>query len=713
MAYQFKDLTPLLEPKSIAVLGASERHGSAGRLVMENLEKVGYKGEIYPINPKSETVLGHKCYKSLEEVGKPIDMVAILIAAKNVLPTLKTMKSLNIPAAWVLAAGFSESGEAGKAMQEEISAYAKENGQLVLGPNCIGVVNLPSHSATYSVAIPSKAKAGNISVVMQSGAILMGLLNSARCGFRYLISAGNQAVLETSDFIGYLANDPGTKVICTFVEGIKDTPKFIAACRAARAAHKPIIMLKVGRSEAAQRAVQAHTGSLAGSDNVLSAVLKREGVIRVNSLDELLETAELFSSCPLPKSDGIGLLSLSGGQIGLIGDISNGMGLNFPKFSEEAHAELMTVLPDFCNPTNPLDAWGNGDLEKMLPGCINVMSKQDNLGLIGISRDTPLGAADREIEMSTRIAEAAVKVKKETDKGIFMFSNVSGSFDPSVENYLRENGVPYLQGTQEAMFALQQLEEFTKFVNKPPRVEAVNPVSDAVRAEWKARFASLDRPLTETESRELLAAYGIRGPIEKTAATADEAVKICNEIGYPVVMKILSPDIKHKTECGGVKVGLKNDAEAVAAFNEIMKNAAAYDPKARLDGVIIQEMIPNTAVEVLLGVIQDHSFGPVIVFGAGGILVELMKDSVLGLAPLNKDDALEMIKSTRIYKMLKGFRGNPETDIDALADALVNLSFLASDFADEMSALDINPLMVLPKGKGVCAVDALIEAKKK
>ena len=372
MTYPFKDLTPMLEPKSIAVLGASERHGSAGRLVMENLEFLGYQGKIYPINPKNETVLGHKCYKSLEEVGEPIDMVAILIGAKNVLPTLQTMKKLGIPACWVLASGFSESGEEGKKLQQEVSDYAKENDLLVLGPNCIGIANLPGKSATYSVAINPKIKAGNISVVMQSGAILMGLANAARCGFRYLISAGNQAVLETSDFIGYLAQDPGTKVICTFVEGIKDAPKFIAAVRAAYAAGKPVIMLKVGRSEAAQRAVQAHTGSLAGSDKVLDAVLKREGVIRVNSLDELVETAELFSACPLPKNDGIGMLSLSGGQIGVVGDLSQGMGAQFPQILTGSHRRPDADPPRFLHSLQSagcLGQWGPGKDVPRLRGC--------------------------------------------------------------------------------------------------------------------------------------------------------------------------------------------------------------------------------------------------------------------------------------------------------------------------------------------------------
>lgn len=712
MEKQFKNLYPMLTPKSIAVIGASERHGSAGRLVLENLHALNYSGKIFAVNPKNETVLGYHCYKDLESIGEPVDMVAILIGAKSVLSVLKSMKKLSIPAAWILASGFSESGEDGEILQKEISSYAKENDLLVLGPNCIGIVNMIDRSATYSVAIPKHIKSGNVSVVMQSGAILMGLVNSARFGFRYLVSCGNQAVLDTSDFIGYLANDEQTKVIVTFVEGIPDAPKFIAALRAAYNAGKPVLMVKVGKSEAAQRAVHAHTGSLAGSDAVLNAVLKREGAIRLNSLDELVETAELFLACPLPENDGVGLLSLSGGQIGLVGDLSQGLELNFPSFSKEAVDALHQILPAFCSVNNPLDAWGNGDLEKMYPGCVDITAAQDYIGLVAMSRDTPLGVADREVEQSMRIAEAALRAKQTTGKGVFLFSNFSGSFDPRVEEFLRKQEIPYLQGTQEALQAVSAFEKYAAFRRKKKDIVPESPVSLQKLAELRQKFSANSKPLTEIESRELLSVYGIRGPKEKITSTSADAARIADEIGYPVVMKILSPDIQHKTECGGVKVNIKTPEEAIDAFEAIIHNAHVYNQDARIEGVIIQEMIPSDSVEVILGVIHDPAFGPVVVYGTGGIMVELIKDSVLALPPITKKEALEMIAETRGAKLLNGFRGSEKSDITALADAIVNLSFLARDFADVIAALEINPLMVLPDGRGVCAVDALFERKK-
>lgn len=709
MPRKFQDLTPLLSPKSIAIIGASERHGSAGRLVLENLHFLGYTGEIYAVNPKNESVLGHPCYKDLESIGKPVDMVAILLGAKNVLPILQSMKKLGIPAAWALASGFSESGPEGAALQKEIAAYAKENNLLLLGPNCIGILNMFDHSATYSVAINPKIQPGNVSVVMQSGAILMGLANSARFGIRYLISCGNQAALEVSDFIGYLAEDKQTKVIVTFIEGIPDTRKFVDALRAAYKAGKPVLLVKVGRSEAAQRAVQAHTGSLAGSDTVLDAVLNREGAIRVNSLDELVETTELFLGCPLPENDGVGLISLSGGQIGLVSDLSQGLGLNFPPFSEEAIAELRQVLPAFTTISNPLDAWGTGDLEKMYPACAAITAAQENVGIIAMSRDTPIGVAPREIEQSMRIAEVAAEIKEKTGKGVFLFSNFSGSFDPTVESYLREHGIPYLQGTQEAVHALQAFENYATKRRTPAEPVEESPVSSERLAQLKKRFSDNSAPLTEVESRELLAAYGIRGPKEIVASTAGSAVQAANDIGYPVVLKILSPDIQHKTECGGVKVNLKNADEVSAAFSQIFESAKKYNPNALLEGVLVQEMISSDAVEVILGVVHDPNYGPVVVYGSGGILVEILKDSVLSVPPVSKKEAQKMVSQTKGIKLLQGFRGSKKSDVDALANAIVNVSYLARDFADEIAALDINPLMVLPEGKGVCAVDALIE----
>jgi acetate---CoA ligase (ADP-forming) len=705
----FRDLSPLLNPKSIAVIGASERPGSAGRLVLENLINLKYGGEVFAINPKSQSVMGFPCYPELKALPKPVDMVAILVAADKILPTLRTMKEMGIPAAWALASGFSESGPEGKLRQAEVSQYARENDLMLCGPNCVGIANLKDHSATYSVALSPNMKAGAVSVVMQSGAILMGLANSARFGFRYLISSGNEAVLDSADYIGHLANDPETKVIIAFLEGIRNADKFVAASRAAFKAGKPVLVIKVGRSEAAQRAVQAHTGSLAGSDVVLDAVFRREGIIRLDSLDELVETTELFLACPLPESDGIGLLSLSGGQIGLMSDLAQGMGLNFPPFSEEAKQVIGEILPSFAGINNPLDAWGTGDLEKMYPGCVAAVAHEPYISLIAMSRDTPAGVAPREVEQSIRVAEAAVRAKNETGKPVLMFSNFSGSFEPVVEQMLRKEGIPYLQGTHETLVAIRAFERYAEYRRKAGVSQPGGRPSPADLADWRSRLAGMHGSLSEIEGRKLLAAYGIQGPKETVAADEEAAVHAAREIGFPIVLKILSPDIQHKTECGGVKVGLKDEAAVRTAFQEVMESARNYKPSARLEGVIIQEMIPSDSVEVILGVVKDASFGPVVVFGSGGILVELVKDSALRLPPLNRDDAKEMIEQTRGARLLKGFRGKPAADLDALVDALVNLSQLAVDFGDLIVALDINPLMVLPAGKGVRAVDALIE----
>ena len=428
----FRDLSPLLNPASIAVIGASERPGSAGRLVMENLKQLGYKGKIYPVNPKQTTLMGMQCYPSIEAITEPVDMMAVLIGAGNVISTLQSGVARGVKAAWVLASGFAESGPEGKQRQEELIQFADQSGMLVCGPNCVGVANILDGCATYSVALSPKMRAGGVSAVMQSGAICMGLANAARFGFRYLISIGNAAVLDGSDYIGYLVNDPQTKVIVAFLEGIRNPGKFEAAAKAAAEAGKPLLVVKAGRSEKAQKAVQAHTGSLAGSDVVLDAVFKRYGVVRLNDLDELVEAAELFSHCPVPQNDGIGMLSLSGGQIGLVADVAQGMKLNFPPLSERAIEGLKAVLPPYNSIENPLDAWGSGDLEHTYPGCVEVLAQEETIGLIAMTRDTPPGVAAREVEQSMRIAEAAIKAKESTGKPMLVFSTISAGFEARV-----------------------------------------------------------------------------------------------------------------------------------------------------------------------------------------------------------------------------------------------------------------------------------------
>ncbi len=745
----FRDLSPLLNPRAIAVAGASQRHGSAGCLVLENLRYLGYRGTVYAVHPKHKEVLGFPCYPDLKSLPGPVDSVAVLLGAEKALPILETAVEMGTRAAWVFASGFAEAGPEGEARQAELTQFAEETGLMVCGPNCIGVANLVDRVATYSAALGPATQAGGVSAVVQSGAICLGLANAARFGLRYLISSGNEAVLDSADYIGYLANDPHTRVIIAFLEGIRSPQKFVAAAQAAAEAGKPILLVKVGRSEVARRAVQAHTGSLVGSDAVVDAVFRRLGVTRLDSLDELVETAELFLTCPLPAGEGVGLLSLSGGQIGLVADLAQDLGLEFPAFSEEAQQALAQILPPYSPIANPLDAWGSGDLKSIYPACVEVVSREEDIHLLAVSRDTPPQVASREVEQSLLVAQAAVRSARETGKPVLLFSNLSAGFRQEVKEVLDEGGVPYLQGTRETLRAIQAFVSYAGFRRRVGEFKIRGPFDQAHRHEysrWQGRpFGRLragcpspaDLPdwrkklqgvrgalrpgsgqalrpvsgqaLSEVEGRRLLAAYGIPGPREAVATTAAEAVEAARRIGCPVVLKILSPDIQHKTEMGGVRVGLKDEMAVVTAFHEVVEAARRHHPQARLEGALVQEMIPRDAVEVILGVLQDPDFGPVVVFGSGGILVEFLEDFSLRLPPLSREEVLEMIHETRGVRLLQGFRGRSPADIDALADALVRLSQLAADLGDLIAALDINPLMVLPGEQGVRAVDVLVE----
>jgi acyl-CoA synthetase (NDP forming) len=721
----FRDLSPLLSPEAIAVVGASERHGSAGRLVLENLRNLEYQGDVYAVHPKYREVLGFPCYSDLNALPGPVDSVAVLLAAEKVLPTLEAAVEVGARAAWVLASGFAEAGLEGKARQADLARFAEETGLMVCGPNCIGVANLVDRVATYSVALSPATRAGGVSAVVQSGALCLGLANAARFGFRYLISIGNEAVLDSADYIGYLVSDPHTQVIIAFMEGIRSPQKFVAAAQAAAEVGKPILLVKVGRSESARRAIQAHTGSLAGSDAVCDAVFRRLGVMRLDTLNELMEAAELFLTCPLPAGEGVGFLSLSGGQIGLVGDLAEDLGLEFSAFSEEAQQALTEILPPYSPIANPLDAWGSGDLERTYPACVEVVSREEDIHLLAVSRDTPPEVASQEVEQSLAVAGAAVQAAQETGKPVLFFSNLSTGFQQEVKAVLDEGGVPYLQGTGETLRAIQALMRYASFRQRVEESIAAGCPSPNDLPDWRRKLRGMRgglRPfalaqgeprsgqaLSEVEGRRLLAAYGIPGPREAVVATAEEAVEAAQRIGYPVVLKILSPDIYHKTEIGGVRVGLEDEVAVVRAFREVMEAARRHHPQAQLEGAVIQEMIPADAVEVILGVLRDPGFGPVVVFGSGGILVELLKDSSLRLPPLSHEEALKMIHETRGARLMQGFRGRPLADIDALADALVRVSQLAVDLGDLISALDINPLMVLPRGQGVRAVDALVE----
>jgi acyl-CoA synthetase (NDP forming) len=636
-----------------------------------------------------------------------VESVAVLLGADKVQSVLEQAAEIGAEAAWVLASGFGEAGAEGRAREAELVRFSEQSGLMVCGPNCIGVANLVNGVATYSVALSPRTRPGHVSAVVQSGAICLGLANAARFGLRYLISSGNEAVLDSADYIGYLAHDSRTRVILAFLEGIRCPEKFVVAAETAAQNEKPILVVKVGRSATARRTVQAHTGSLAGSGRVVDAVFRQLGVMRLDTLDELVEAAELFATCPLPTGNGVGLLSLSGGQIGLIADLAEGLDLDFPTFSADAKAALEQILAPFSPIANPLDAWGSGDLEATYPACVDVVSQEEDIHLLAVSRDSPMDVAEREVEQSLSVAEAAAQAARRTGKPVLLFSNLCAGFDSRVKRVLDEGGVPYLQGTRETLRAIQAFVDYGEFQWQRSEAVATGCPSPPTLARWRERLQ--EGALSEVESRRLLADYGIWGPEERVAASADEAVDAALTIGYPVVLKILSPDIPHKTETRAVRVGLGDDRAVRLAFQEVMAIAQERHPGADLQGVLIQEMVGDDAVEVIVGLLQDADFGPVVVFGLGGILVELLTDSSLRLPPLSRRDAREMIEETRASRLLAGFRGKPAADVEALVTALVRVSQLAVDLRGQIAALDINPLMVLPEGKGVRAVDALVD----
>lgn len=701
------NLTSLVSPGSIAVVGASERPGP-GRQVVENLIQLRYPGQIYPVNPRYKSVLGVPCYPSLSEVvqnGNQVDAVAILLGRDKVLPILEEAAEVGVQAAWAFASGFAEAGPEGKALQERLSGFCSEAGIAFCGPNCVGLLNPQARTALYSAPISPSLKAGRVGAVLQSGSVCLALANSNRgLGYSLLVSSGNEAVLDSTDYIAYMIDDPHTDVILAFIEQFRHPDRFIEVARRARDKGKPIVVLKVGRSRMAQRAAMAHTGALAGSDAVHDAVFKKYGVIRVDDLDEMLETAETLTKLKnnLPKGNRVGMITVSGGEIGLIGDLAEGLGLEFPDWSPQAKEAFQSALPPYSAISNPLDAWGSGKIDETYPPCMAAAARDEKIDLLVISQDAPDGLAPAQVDQYTVVARAAAQVAKESGKPVVAISNLSGRLHPDLRRIFDQGGVPLLRGTREGLRAIHHLIRYAQALRS--RLPAL-PSSKKTTKE----FIGSGGVLSEHEAKRILAEYGIPCPKEALCRSEEEAVVSASCIGYPVAVKAVSPKLPHKTEAGVVRLGIESEEELRSAFREVLANATRHLGKEELDGILVQEMVTGAVAEVIVGLLRDPSFGPVVVFGLGGTMVELFQDRALGLPPLTREEALDMVRSTKAGKLIAGFRGQPPGDLEALIDVLVCVSNLAFDLGDRIRALDINPLLVLPKGQGVKAVDALME----
>ena len=701
------NLAPLMKPASIAVVGASQRMTRATRVVA-NLKTFGYSGRIFPINPKYREVLGLPCYPDLGSTPEPADTVVVAIPAEQVPGILASAVESGVRGAVVLSSGFAEAGPAGQKRQAELERLAADRGLLICGPNCYGVFNIRLGAATFSADLAEPLQPGAVGLVSQSGgfshAIGEYLMQQRAVGLSYIVSCGNQAGVTVEDYIAFLVEDDDTAVVGAFVEGFKKPETLRQAAARARALAKPIVMLKVGRSENARQAMLAHTGSLAGTPEIIEAVLRQSGIVQVSSINEMIDTLALLAAARhhTPRAWKVGILSGLGGECGRAADAADRAGVELPPLSAASLETMKGFMPDFANPRNPLD--GTGAMYEdasLFPQLFDVMLRDEAVDVVAVNLRVNVprpggGAPSR--PFSRAMIEA---LPKNPGRLVLAFSSFAGGdLDQEVVRALADGGVPFLESTETAMLALRNAREHRRFLDRPERAPSAAP-SPRSRA-------GASGTLSNTEAMQLLREFGV--PLAQTIAVKDAAAAVtaADRLGYPVVLKIDSPDIAHKTDVGGVRVGCPDPAAVRGAFREMLVEVGRRVPTARLDGALVQRMIAGGR-EMILGVKTDPLFGPAVLCGFGGIFVEQLRDVSLRVPPIGPADAAAMIAELRGAAILSGARGRAPADTAALAEAIVRVAALAEAHRQSLRALDINPLLVLDDGHGVVAVDWLIE----
>lgn len=704
------DMQPIFEPKTVAIVGATERIGSVGYAAIKNILEGKYTGTVYPVHPKLETVLGVKAYPSLLDIPvDEIDLVVVIVGSKNVPAVAEQAAQKKAKGFCVISAGFKEVGPEGAALELEVAAIAKKGGMRMIGPNCLGVINTDpaiSMNVTFARQMPL---AGNIAFLSQSGALCTSVLDYSlgkNIGFSKFVSFGNKADVTEVDFLKYLKDDPKTDVIMAYLEDVMDGAAFMEICKEITIEKgKPILVVKSGRSEEGAKAAASHTGSLAGNDAVFDAMFKQCGVIRVDSVGDLFTYANAMSRQPLPKNNKVGIISNAGGPGIMTTDACVRYGLSLASLSADTTKKLAECLPAEAALGNPVDVIGDAGVQRYQDAIDLVMADPDvSIGMVIL---TPQDMTD--IEGTAKILPEVSKKYGKTTLGLFM-----GMQDVGVGiRYLENNGIPNYIFPEEAANAASTMVKFAEMRDPAKAAKRVVKNFDvdkaAVRKIIEEKLAGKDEyPMVEREAGMLLKAYGL--PLLKsTVVTKVEDVEAATkEIGFPLVMKIESKDILHKSDAGGVKVGIKTVEEAKEAFETIIKNAKNYKPDAVIDGIYMVQFAPQ-GQEVIVGSTRDEKFGPMVMFGLGGIFVEALKDVSFRLAPMDELAAEEMIEEIKAKKIIEGFRGEPAADKAAIKEVIQRVAQLVSD-NPEIAELDINPLFVYEKG---CLVaDARIILKK-
>ncbi|WP_144184618.1 acetate--CoA ligase family protein [Elioraea rosea] len=692
---RFASLTPLLAPRSIAILGASQDPIRIGGRPIAYMKERGFAGPILPVNPNRDRVQGLRAYPTLADVPGEVDAAIIAVPGAAAEQAVADCIAKGVKAAIMFTAGFAEVDEAGAAVQARFTAAAKAAGMRLLGPNALGLFNArlgyyPIFSSSFENGWPHP---GRIGIASQSGAYgthLFALARDRRLGTPILVTTGNEADVTLGEAIGWLAEDPETDVIVAYSEGVRDAPSFLAAIETARRAQKPVAMIKVGRSALGARAARSHTASIAGDDAVTDAVLRDAGVFRARNTEELLDVAEVSTRRIYPVGNTLGVVTISGGAGVLISDAAEAVGLAMPPMPEEAQARLKALVP-FSSSVNPVDCTAQAFNDMSVIGRFAESMLGDGGYTSAIAFFTQVGAS-RSIAPSLR-KQLDATVAKFPDR-LFILS-VTGP-DETIRAW-QDGGYLVFEDPTRAVGALAAMGRFGEAFARP-----------AASAPMLANPPDLPAASPdEAEAKRILAAIGIASPEEVLCASAEAAAAAADRLGFPVAMKLVSPDVLHKSEIGGVKLGLE-DAESVrSAHDEIVANAARHAPEARVAGVLVTPMVSG-GVECVIGVTRDPVFGPVAMVGLGGVFVEVLRDVCLRLCPFGEAEALAMIRSLRGFPLLHGARGRPRMDVAALAAALSRLSCFAASAGPRLAGVEVNPLMVLPEGRGALALDAVL-----
>lgn len=689
-------LTPFFDAKGVAILGASTNPKKLSYGILENLVSHGYKGEVYPVNPNATEILGKKAYASIADVPDPVELAVVVLPVTVIMETMRQIGERGIKAVVIITGGFRELGEEGAKVELAVKELARSYGMRVVGPNCVGTIDV--RTGLDSTFIKGLPQAGPIAFISQSGAICGGVIDliiNSKIGFSHFASLGNEMDVTEADMLEYFAEDEHAKVIAMYVEGIQDGPRFMEVARRV-ARKKPIVFLKAGKNDAGAQAVSSHTGSLAGSYAAYQAALEQAGVIEVETISQLFNVAWALGTQPLPFGKRVAITTNAGGAAALAADSLAFNGFELAKIAPETQAKLRTKLNPSAQVSNPVDMLGSVSPEDYIWSLGNLDADE------GVDVLLPILVPQSLVD-TLGVAKAWVEVGKNTNKTLLTCLMGERSTLES-EQYLNMAGVPVYAYPDEAGRVLKGMEQYKQILKRDKFAPVV--VDDVDRNKMTSALALVKdaRAVGEYETRIMLEAYGIQNVPGDLASDIEEAVCVAEKAVYPVVMKIVSEDILHKSDSGGIALNIENSEQLRVEYAAMIDRIAKNEPLAHIRGVMVEKMAPK-GLEVIVGMRRDPTFGPLMMFGLGGTMVELLKDISFKVAPLTDEDIEEMIDRTLAGKLLNGYRGSAKADIQAVKDVIARLSQLSLE-NPEIAEIEINPLIVYPEGQGAISLDS-------